>query len=129
MEQIEKMKTHLAAKRRFLEDELVRVKQAEAILSDNDDEALKTLLGSLEKNPSNYGLVMFSVRKAVESLQGAFNVRDVYTAIKNMPDTRQAVYPKTSIANCLIRLTKEGAIEQLKEGRGSIPSLYKAVSS
>ena len=125
MDKIEKIKTHLTQKRLFLETELTKVKQAEDVLFENPDEIIETLLMAIEKNPSNYGLLSYLVRKAVDSLEGSFNVRDIYREIKNLPDSESTNYSKTSIAQCLIRLKTENLIKEIEKGHGSIPSQYE----
>ncbi len=125
MESIEKIKTRLAEKRQYLENELAKVSKVETVLAENSDEILGLLIELREGKPSNYGVLAHMVRKAIPLLKGSFNVRDIRNEIKLMPDGQ--AYSKTSIAVVLIRLKEEGYIEEMSKGRGSIPNQYVKV--
>ena len=132
MEQLEKVKNDLADKRIFLEKELDRVKKVEKLLLDNPDEIVKTLLATIKRRASNYGLLVYEVRRAVDSLTGGFTVRDVRNqiirTISTDDESDENLYNKPSISVCLIHLKQSGVLEELKKGKGSIPNLYKLKS-
>jgi hypothetical protein len=123
-ERLEKVKEKLAERRIFLEKELEKVKKTEELLLTGPDEVIEMLFAVIDKKPSNYGLLVYETRKAINSFEGSFNVRDLRSQIKGS-SINTSVYSKASLAGCLARLKQEGVIEEIKKGTGSRPTQYK----
>ena len=79
--------------------------------------------------PSQYGSLVETVRKAIDLVPRHFTKNHVIAAMKQIaPDMAKTLNPN-SLAGCIHRLNKEGAIVQVKKGKGSSPAEYEKATN
>jgi hypothetical protein len=83
------------------------------------------LLNQTTSKRSNYGLLAKAVLEALEYVPETFTRSQVKTAIERIAPDVAGNCKDSSLTGRLIRLVKDGVIDQVKAGKGSQPSEYR----